>query len=134
MQNPKKCNPVKQGSTNLKHGNWIPKFFTVGTFSLRNCQRSHPLCLLALILKWRKESNSKKQRGYWKINTLNLWKALLLSYLVRCCGCSPPQKNRILRILEWVVISFFNLKYEGPISPSLNKENQCNHICTAQSL
>ena len=42
MQNPKKCNPVKQGSTNLKHGNWIPKFFTVGTFSLRNCQRSQP--------------------------------------------------------------------------------------------
>ena len=43
--------------------------------------------------------------------------------LLGVVGFPPPQKNRILRILEWVVISFFNLKYEGPISPSLNKEN-----------
>ena len=119
-----------QGSTNLKHGNWVLEFFTVDAFSLRNCQRSHPPCLLALILKWRKESNSEKQREYWKINTLNLWKALPLSYLVRCCGCFQKKK----RILEWVVISFFSLKYEDPLSPSLNKENQCNHTCTAQSL
>ena len=34
-------------------------------------------------------AKSKKQRGYWRINTLNLCEALTLSHLVRCCGCSP---------------------------------------------
>lgn len=29
-----------------------------------------------LDLKWRKESNSEKQRGYWRINNLNLSKDL----------------------------------------------------------
>ena len=80
-----------QGSTNLKHGNWILEFFTVDAFCLRNCQRSHPLCLLALILKWRKESNSEKQRGYWKINTLNLCEALPLSILFDVLGV-PKEK------------------------------------------
>ena len=81
----KKCNPVEAGLYKFK--TWKLDsgiFFTVGAFSLR----SHPPCLLTLILKWRTESNSEKQRGYWRINTLNLCKALPLLYLVRCCGCS----------------------------------------------
>ena len=49
--------------------------------------------LLALTLKRRKESNSKKQRGYWRMNTLNLCEALPLSHLVRCCGCSWEERN-----------------------------------------
>ena len=78
-----------QGSTNLKHGNWILEFFTVGAFSLRNCQRSRQ-CLLALTLKRRKEI---KQGEAKRINTLNLCEALPLSHLVRCCGCSWEERN-----------------------------------------
>ena len=63
----------------------------VNTFSLISCRRSHPLCLLALILKWRTEPNREKQRGYWKINTLNLCEALPLSILFDVLGV-PKEK------------------------------------------
>ena len=63
----------------------------MGTFSLISCRRSHPLCLLALILKWRTEPNREKQRGYWKINTLNLCEALPLSILFDVLGV-PKEK------------------------------------------
>ena len=67
----------------------------MGAFSLRNQPEKPPamLLILSLILKRRKESISKKQRGYWKINTLNLCEALPLLHLVRCCGCSPLERN-----------------------------------------
>ena len=89
----KKCNSVEAGLYKFKAQKLDSGILTVDVFSLRNCQRSHPPCLLALILKWRKESNSKKQKGYWRINTLNLCEALPLSHLVRCCGCSWEERN-----------------------------------------
>ena len=65
----------------------------MGAVSLGNCQRRHPPCLLALILKWRKESIPKKQRGCWRTNNLNLSENLPYSILIGVVGV--PDKKEI---------------------------------------
>ena len=71
----KKCNLVEAGLYIFKAWKLYSRVLYSGhVFPKKLAREATPPpfpvpLILALILKWRKESSSKKQRGYWRINT-----------------------------------------------------------------
>ena len=83
---PKKGNPVEAGLYKSKARKLDSGILYSGHIFPKKLPAKPPTMPIGFDFEWRKESNSKKQSGYSRINTLNLCKALPLPYLVRCCG------------------------------------------------
>ena len=83
----KKCNPVEAGLYKFKAQKLGSGILYSGHIFPKKLPEKPPTVPIGFDFEI-EESNSEKQRGYCRTNSLNLCKALRLSYLVRCCVCS----------------------------------------------
>ena len=83
----KKCNPVEAGLYKFKARKLDSRLPYSGHIFPNKLPEKPPTVPIGFDFEI-EESNSEKQRGYCRTNSLNLCKALRLSYLVRCCVCS----------------------------------------------
>ncbi|CAI9171515.1 unnamed protein product [Rangifer tarandus platyrhynchus] len=85
---PKKCNPGEAELYKFKARKLDSGILYSGHIFPKKLPEKPPTVPIDFDFEWRKESNSEKQRGYCRTNTLNICKALPLPYPVGCCGCS----------------------------------------------
>ena len=77
---PKKCNPVEAGLYKFKARKLDSGILYSGHIFPKKLPEKRPTMPIGFDFEWRKESNSEKQRGYSRIDTLSLCKALPLPY------------------------------------------------------
>ena len=77
---PKKCNPGEAGLYKSKARKLDSGILYSEHIFPKKLPAKPPTMPIGFDFEWRKESNSEKQRGYSRINTLSLCKALPLPY------------------------------------------------------